>query len=177
MTPMMQQYWDAKARYPGMLLLFRMGDFYELFGDDAERANQLLGLAVATRDKDKGPNSTKMAGFPHPALESYLKKLVEAGVRNVEIEAAFAVTDRTTGDRIWQHGGEEMQCRVHAHAGVTPVPIDLGNDAVANFGHGTARGQHMRDLALGSVGVDCRFHRNARAVCGCERPGVARLST
>src|SRR5213082_1892750 len=80
-TPMMQQYRELKARDPEALLLFRMGDFYEMFGDDAERANELLGLAVATRDKDKGPNATKMAGFPHPALEAYLKKLVQLCVR------------------------------------------------------------------------------------------------
>lgn len=80
-TPMMQQYRELKARDPDALLLFRMGDFYEMFGDDAERASDLLGLAVATRDKDKGPNATKMAGFPHPALESYLARLVQAGVR------------------------------------------------------------------------------------------------
>src|ERR1700755_2952225 len=81
LTPMMQQYRERKARDPNALLLFRMGDFYEMFGDDAERANELLGLAIATRDKDKGPNATKMAGFPHPALESYLAKLVQLGVR------------------------------------------------------------------------------------------------
>jgi DNA mismatch repair protein MutS len=80
-TPMMQQYRELKARDPEALLLFRMGDFYEMFGDDADRASQLLGLAVATRDKDKGPNATKMAGFPYHALEPYLKKLVQAGVR------------------------------------------------------------------------------------------------
>ncbi len=81
LTPMMQQYRELKARDPGALLLFRMGDFYEMFDEDAERASSLLGLAVATRDKDKGPGSTKMAGFPHPALESYLTRLVQAGVR------------------------------------------------------------------------------------------------
>ena len=81
LTPMMQQYRELKARDPEALLLFRMGDFYEMFGDDAERASELLGLAVATRDRDKGPNATKMAGFPHPALEAYLKKLVQLGVR------------------------------------------------------------------------------------------------
>jgi DNA mismatch repair protein MutS len=80
-TPMMQQYRELKARDPEALLLFRMGDFYEMFGDDAERANELLGLAVATRDKEKGANATKMAGFPHPALDSYLAKLVKLGVR------------------------------------------------------------------------------------------------
>ncbi len=78
-TPMMQQYRELKARDPDALLLFRMGDFYEMFGEDAERGAALLGLALTTRDK--GPNAVPMAGFPHPALESYLAKLVQAGQR------------------------------------------------------------------------------------------------
>jgi DNA mismatch repair protein MutS len=79
LTPMMQQYRELKARDPEALLLFRMGDFYEMFGEDAERGAALLGLAVTARDK--GPNAVPMAGFPHPALESYLAKLVQAGQR------------------------------------------------------------------------------------------------
>jgi DNA mismatch repair protein MutS len=79
LTPMMQQYRELKARDPDALLLFRMGDFYEMFGEDAERASALLGLALTSRDK--GPDALPMAGFPHPALESYLAKLVEAGQR------------------------------------------------------------------------------------------------
>jgi len=76
---MMQQYRELKARDPEALLLFRMGDFYEMFGEDAERASPLLGLALTSRDK--GPNAVPMAGFPHPALEGYLAKLVQAGQR------------------------------------------------------------------------------------------------
>src|SRR4051794_16746964 len=76
MTPMMQQYRDAKARHPGMLLLFRMGDFYELFDDDAQLASRLLGLTLTSRDK-----SIPMAGFPHHQLESYLRKLFQLGHR------------------------------------------------------------------------------------------------
>src|SRR4029079_13928216 len=78
-TPMMQQYRELKARDPEALLLFRMGDFYEMFGEDAERAGALLGLAVTTRDQ--GPHAVPMAGFPPPALDSYLAKLVQAGQR------------------------------------------------------------------------------------------------
>ncbi|MGE3821313.1 MAG: DNA mismatch repair protein MutS, partial [Isosphaeraceae bacterium] len=78
-TPMMAQYRALKRRDPDALLLFRMGDFYEMFGDDAERAAPLLGLALTSRDK--GPNALPMAGFPHPALESYLAKIVNAGLR------------------------------------------------------------------------------------------------
>jgi DNA mismatch repair protein MutS len=81
LTPMMQQYRELKARDPDALLLFRMGDFYEMFGEDAERAASLLGLALTTRDRDKGAEAMPMAGFPHPALESYLAKIVQAGLR------------------------------------------------------------------------------------------------
>ena len=78
-TPMMQQYRELKARDPDALLLFRMGDFYEMFGDDAERAAPILGLALTTRDK--GPDAMPMAGFPHPSLETHLAKIVAAGLR------------------------------------------------------------------------------------------------
>jgi DNA mismatch repair protein MutS len=73
---MMQQYRDAKERHPGMLLLFRMGDFYELFNDDAETAARVLGLTLTSRDK-----SVPMAGFPHHQLEQYLHKLLHQGHR------------------------------------------------------------------------------------------------
>src|SRR5207247_5949418 len=76
MTPMMQQYREAKERHPGMLLLFRMGDFYELFDADAEVASRVLGLTLTSRDK-----TIPMAGFPHHALEPYLRKLLHAGHR------------------------------------------------------------------------------------------------
>src|SRR5262245_20968965 len=76
LTPMMQQYRDAKSRHPGMLLLFRMGDFYELFNEDAEVAARVLGLTLTSRDKQ-----IPMAGFPHHQLDAYLRKLLHAGHR------------------------------------------------------------------------------------------------
>lgn len=78
-TPMMQQYLDAKAACPDALLLFRMGDFYELFHDDARTAARVLQLTLTSRDK--GENPVPMAGFPHHQLESYLGKLIVAGFR------------------------------------------------------------------------------------------------
>ncbi len=75
-TPMMQQYRDAKERHPGMLLLFRMGDFYELFHDDAEVVSRVLGLTLTSRDSD-----VPMAGVPHNAIDTYLRKLLQAGHR------------------------------------------------------------------------------------------------
>jgi DNA mismatch repair protein MutS len=76
MTPMMQQYREAKERHPGMLLLFRAGDFYELFYEDAEVASRVLGIALTSRDKQ-----APMAGFPHHALETHLRKLLRGGHR------------------------------------------------------------------------------------------------
>jgi DNA mismatch repair protein MutS len=75
-TPMMQQYREAKERHPGMLLLFRMGDFYELFYEDAEVVARVLGLTLTSRDK-----TIPMAGFPHHALDNHLRKLLRAGHR------------------------------------------------------------------------------------------------
>src|SRR6266576_730350 len=75
-TPMMQQYREAKERHPGMLLLFRMGDFYELFFEDAEVASRVLGLTLTSRD-----GSIPMAGFPFKALDTHLRNLLRAGHR------------------------------------------------------------------------------------------------
>ncbi|MDA7864948.1 DNA mismatch repair protein MutS [bacterium] len=80
MTPMMRQYHDAKAACGDALLFFRMGDFYELFLDDAKVAAKILGLNLTSRDKDSD-NPTAMAGFPHHQLDSYLQKLIKAGFR------------------------------------------------------------------------------------------------
>src|SRR5438067_13469701 len=78
-TPMMQQYLDAKAACGDALLLFRMGDFYELFHEDAKTVAHVLGLTLTSRDK--GENPVPMAGFPHHQLESYLGKLIASGFR------------------------------------------------------------------------------------------------
>ncbi len=80
MTPMMRQYHDAKAACGDALLFFRMGDFYELFLEDAKVAAQVLGLTLTSRDKDS-ENPTAMAGFPHHQLDAYLQKLIRAGYR------------------------------------------------------------------------------------------------
>ncbi len=78
-TPMMQQYMDAKAACGDALLLFRMGDFYELFLEDAKTAAHELGLTLTSRDK--GENPIPMAGFPHHQLDGYLGKIIAAGYR------------------------------------------------------------------------------------------------
>jgi len=80
LTPMMERYLAVKSENPGALLLFRMGDFYELFHEDAETAAKLLGLTLTSRDKGS-PNPVPMAGFPYHALQPQLQKLIKAGLR------------------------------------------------------------------------------------------------
>ncbi|WP_322104758.1 DNA mismatch repair protein MutS [Paraburkholderia sp. J41] len=77
-TPMMQQYLRIKADHPGTLVFYRMGDFYELFFEDAEKAARLLDLTLTQRGASAG-NPIKMAGVPHHAVEQYLAKLVKLG--------------------------------------------------------------------------------------------------
>ena len=78
-TPLMAQYNGIKAKYPDAVLLFRVGDFYETFGQDAVRTSQILGIVLTKRNN--GGSHTELAGFPHHSLNSYLPKLVRAGLR------------------------------------------------------------------------------------------------
>ncbi len=78
---MMRQWLDAKAKAKDAILLFRMGDFYELFADDALKAGEVLDLAVTTRDRDKGEDAMPMAGFPHPQAPVYIARLIAAGLK------------------------------------------------------------------------------------------------
>ena len=79
-TPLMKQYNQIKSKYPDALLLFRVGDFYETFGQDAIRASNILNIILTKRGKDS-PSEIELAGFPHHSLDTYLPKLVRAGLR------------------------------------------------------------------------------------------------
>ena len=79
-TPMMQQHRAIKQKYPDAILLFRVGDFYETFGQDAVLASQILGITLTKRNNGAAASS-ELAGFPHHALDTYLHKLVKAGHR------------------------------------------------------------------------------------------------
>ena len=80
LTPMMERYLEVKRENPGTLLLFRMGDFYEMFYEDAEIAARVLGITLTSRDKSSA-NPIPMAGFPYHALDGYLQKLIRNGLR------------------------------------------------------------------------------------------------
>jgi DNA mismatch repair protein MutS len=79
-TPLMRQYYDVKSKHPDAILLFRVGDFYETFGDDAIKASEILGITL-TRRANGSASFVELAGFPHHAVDTYLPKLVRAGQR------------------------------------------------------------------------------------------------
>ena len=79
-TPLMKQYNEIKSKYPDACLLFRVGDFYETFGEDAIRASKILGIVLTKRGAGSD-TETALAGFPHHSLNTYLPKLVKAGLR------------------------------------------------------------------------------------------------
>ncbi|RMD58345.1 MAG: DNA mismatch repair protein MutS, partial [Nitrospirae bacterium] len=80
LTPMMSQYWEIKSRYPNAILFFRMGDFYEMFDEDAKIASKILQIALTRRNKTKG-EQTPMCGIPYFSAENYIKKLIRAGFK------------------------------------------------------------------------------------------------
>ena len=80
LTPMMKQYFDLKAKHPDAIMLFRCGDFYETYSEDAVTASEILGITLTKRANGQG-KTVEMAGFPHHALDTYLPKLIRAGRR------------------------------------------------------------------------------------------------
>ena len=81
LTPMMKQFFSMKAQHPGALMLFRCGDFYETYGEDAVESARILGITLTRRNNGGSGDSIEMAGFPHHALDTYLPKLIRAGKR------------------------------------------------------------------------------------------------
>ena len=84
LTPMMRQFYSLKEKHPDALLLFRCGDFYETYCDDAVTASKILGITLTRRSNGAsktGSGNAEMAGFPHHALDTYLPKLIRAGKR------------------------------------------------------------------------------------------------
>src|SRR5262245_22558605 len=148
-TPLMKQYNAIKAKYPDALLLFRVGDFYETFGEDAVRAASVLGI-VLTRRANGSAAFVELAGFPHHALDNYLPKLVRAGLRVAicdQLEdpkltkkiVKRGVTDFVTpgvaySDKILEHKKNNFLAAVHfdgSQCGVAFIDISTGEFLVA----------------------------------------------
>lgn len=142
-TPMMQQYWHIKAEYPDILLLYRMGDFYELFYDDAKKAAELLDLNVTTRGNSAG-EPIVMAGVPYHALENYLVKLVK-------LNYSAAICEQI-GDPANSRGPVERQVvRIITPGTLTDEALlDEQSDNLLTAIHVTKRGAGIATLDLAS---------------------------
>ena len=103
-TPLMQQHRAIKAKYPDAILLFRVGDFYETFGQDAVIASRVLGITLTKRNNGSAADN-ELAGFPHHALDTYLHKLVKAGYR---VAICDQLEDPKTVKGIVKRGVTEM---------------------------------------------------------------------
>jgi DNA mismatch repair protein MutS len=148
-TPLMQQHNAIKARYPDAILLFRVGDFYETFGQDAVNASAVLGITLTKRNNGD-ENSSKLAGFPHHALDTYLHKLVKAGYRVAicdqleDPKQAKGIVKRgvtelvtpgvATNDKLLEHNSNNFLAALHfedAVIGIAFLDISTGEFFVA----------------------------------------------
>jgi DNA mismatch repair protein MutS len=135
-TPLMQQHNAIKARYPDAILLFRVGDFYETFGQDAVTASTVLGITLTKRNNGDA-NSSQLAGFPHHALDTYLHKLVKAGYRVAicdqleDPKATKGIVKRgvtelvtpgvATSDKLLEHNSNNFLAAIHFQENITGI--------------------------------------------------------
>lgn len=118
-TPMMDQYIRFKKQYPDKIVLFRMGDFYETFGEDAKISSKALNITLTARDKNS--NATPLAGFPHKAIDQYLPKLVKAGYCVVIVDQ---LEDPKLAKGIVKRGVTRI---------ITPATMDISDSVKSNY--------------------------------------------
>ena len=148
-TPLMQQHRAIKQRYPDAILLFRVGDFYETFGQDAIHASRVLGITLTKRNN--GSDENELAGFPHHSLETYLHKLVKGGFRVAicdqleDPKQAKGIVKRgvtelvtpgvATSDKMLEHNSNNFLCGLHKtnddQFGIAFLDISTGEFFVA----------------------------------------------
>ena len=152
-TPLMKQYNEVKGKYPDAILLFRVGDFYETFGEDAVRASQILGITL-TKRANGSASHIELAGFPHHSVDTYLPKLVRAGYRvaicdqledpkMVKGIVKRGVTELVTpgvsfNDKILEHKTNNFLASIHLdkeRAGVSFLDVSTGEFLVAEGTH------------------------------------------
>lgn len=148
-TPLMQQHRAIKQRYPDAILLFRVGDFYETFGEDAIRASEVLGITLTKRNNGAA-SSSELAGFPHHSLDTYLHKLVKAGYRVAicdqleDPKQAKGIVKRgvtemvtpgvATNDKLLEHNSNNFLAGIHFtedRSGIALLDISTGEFFIA----------------------------------------------
>ncbi|MEO6638334.1 MAG: DNA mismatch repair protein MutS, partial [Ginsengibacter sp.] len=148
-TPLMKQHQAIKMKYPDAILLFRVGDFYETFGQDAITTSRVLGITL-TKRSSASATAAELAGFPHHALDTYLHKLVKAGFRVAicdqleDPKAAKGIVKRgvtelvtpgvATNDKLLQHNHNNFLCALHLtenNTGISFLDISTGEFFIA----------------------------------------------
>jgi DNA mismatch repair protein MutS len=139
-TPLMKQYTAVKAKHPDAILLFRVGDFYETFGEDAIRASEILGI-VLTRRANGAASYVELAGFPYHALDTYLPKLVRAGQR---VAICEQLEDPKLAKKIVKRGITEL---------ITPG-VSFSDNVLNNKENNFLAAVHMEKQAVGVALLD-----------------------
>jgi DNA mismatch repair protein MutS len=139
-TPLMKQYYSVKAKHPDAILLFRVGDFYETFGEDAIRTSEILGITL-TRRANGAASFVELAGFPHHALDTYLPKLVRAGQR---VAICEQLEDPKLAKKIVKRGITEL---------VTPG-VSLNDNVLNHKENNFLAAVHIERRAAGAAFLD-----------------------
>ncbi len=140
LTPMMKQYFDLKAKHPDAVMLFRCGDFYETYSEDAVTASQILGITLTKRANGQG-KTVEMAGFPFHALDTYLPKLIRAGRR---VAICDQLEDPKTTKKLVKRGITEL---------VTPG-VAIGDNVLSYKENNFLAAIHFGKLACGVAFLD-----------------------
>ena len=139
-TPLMKQYFSIKAKHPDAILLFRVGDFYETFGDDAIKASKILGITL-TRRANGAAQYVELAGFPHHSVDIYLPKLVRAGQR---VAICEQLEDPKMTKKIVKRGVTEM---------VTPG-VTINDNVLENKQNNFLASVHINKQTIGIAFID-----------------------
>ena len=184
-TPLMQQHNAIKQRYPDAILLFRVGDFYETFGDDAVKASTVLGITLTKRNNGDA-NSSQLAGFPYHALDTYLHKLVKAGYRVAICDQlenpkeAKGIVKRgvtelvtpgiATNDKLLEHNSNNFLAAIHfteTDLGIAFLDISTGDFFVAE-GNAEYIDKLLQSLKPAEVIFQRSFQKQFKEVFGSK---------
>ena len=160
-TPLMKQYYEMKKKHPDAVLLFRVGDFYETFSDDAITASEILGITL-TRRANGSASYVELAGFPHHALDTYLPKLVRAGKR---VAICEQLEDPKLTKKLVKRGITEL---------ITPG-VNMSEGALNNRENNFLAAVHFNKTSVGIAFLDIS---TGEFVCEqCERAVADKLLT
>src|SRR5690554_39509 len=174
-TPLMKQYFEIKGQYPGTILLFRVGDFYETFADDAILVSKELGITLTKRNN--GGDQTPLAGFPYHSLDTYLPKLVKNGFK-------VAVCDQTETPDEAKQAGRKIVTREITEITTPGVTLSdkllehkRNNYIVSLFWTKDGVGVAFSDISTGEFGLSEVSERELKSLLAAIQPSEVLVQT